>query len=38
MIQNICIAIPNLEKTQYAIIDMEWRELNNDMKFTYGYL
>ena len=38
MIQNLCIAMPNMEKTSYGIVDMEWRELNEDLKFMYGFL
>ena len=38
MIQNICIAMPNMEKKSYGIVDMEWRELNEDLKFMYGFL
>ena len=38
MIQDVCISIPNLDKSYYAIIDMEWRELNDKFEFTYGYL
>ena len=34
MIQDVCISIPNLDKSYYAIIDMEWRELNDKFEFT----
>ena len=38
IIENICIAMPNMEKTSYGVVDMEWRELNENLKFTHGYL
>ena len=35
MIKNVCIAIPF--EGLYAILDMEWRELDSDLHFKYGY-
>ena len=35
MIKNVCIAIPF--EGLYVILDMEWRELDSDLMFKYGY-
>ena len=35
MIQNVCIAIPF--EGLFVILDMEWRELDSDLQFKYGY-
>ena len=41
LITNICIAIPYSSKNNsmntYAILDMEWKELDHDFQFKYGY-
>ena len=40
-IANICIAIPqsstNITTNAYSILDMEWKELDHDLQFRYGY-
>ena len=35
MIANVCLAIPF--ESLYVILDMEWKELDSDLNFTYGY-
>ena len=35
MIKNVCIAIPF--EGLFVILDMEWRELDSDLQFKYGY-
>ena len=35
MITNVCIAIPHGDS--YAILDMEWKELDSNKKFVYAY-
>ena len=35
MIKNVCISIPF--KDLFVILDIEWRELDSDLKFKYGY-
>ena len=35
MIQNVCLAIPH--DGNYVILDMEWKELDRNMEFVYGY-
>ena len=34
MIKNVCIAIPF--ESLYVILDMEWKELDSDLRFIYG--
>ena len=34
-IENVCIAIPY--DGSYVILDMEWKELDSNMEFVYGY-
>ena len=35
MIRNVCIAIPH--DGIYVILDMEWKELDQNLQFLYGY-
>ena len=35
MIQNVWLAIPC--DGNYVILDMEWKELDRNMEFVYGY-
>ena len=35
MIQNVCIAIPHNDI--YVILDMEWKELDQNFQFVHGY-
>ena len=35
MIANVCLAIPF--ESLYVILDMEWKELDSDLNFNYGY-
>ena len=35
MITNVCVVIPF--EYLFVILDMEWRELDSDLKFKYGY-
>ena len=35
MIRNVCIAIPH--DGIYVILDMEWKELDQNLQFVYGY-
>ena len=35
MIGNICLAIPF--ESLYVVLDMEWKELDSDLNFTYYY-
>ena len=34
MIKNVCIAIPF--ESLYVILDMEWKELDSNLRFVYG--
>ena len=34
MINNVCIAIPF--ESLYVILDMEWKELDSNLRFIYG--
>ena len=35
MIKNVCMAIPH--NGIYVILDMEWKELDKNLQFVYGY-
>ena len=35
MIENVCMAIPH--DSTYVILDMEWKELDSNLKLVYVY-